>query len=53
MKKRNIKGFSPDVLAVIQGFDWPGNIRQLANTIERAVILEDGERICLQSLHIP
>jgi DNA-binding NtrC family response regulator len=53
MKKGHIKGFSPEVLTVIQGYDWPGNIRQLANTIERAVILEDGERICLQSLHIP
>jgi DNA-binding NtrC family response regulator len=53
MKKRHIKEFNSEVLAVIQNYDWPGNIRQLANTIERAVILEDGDRICLQSLLIP
>jgi len=53
MKKKHITGFSPEVLAMIQGYDWPGNIRQLANTIERAVILEDGDRIGLSSLHIP
>jgi len=53
IKKRNIKEFSTEALAMIQGYDWPGNIRQLANTIERAVILEDGDRISIQSLHIP
>lgn len=53
MKKKNIRGFSPEVLAIIQGYDWPGNIRQLANTIERAVILEDSDWISLPSLHIP
>lgn len=53
MKKKNIMGFTPEVLDIIQKYDWPGNIRQLANTIERAVILEDGDWISLQSLHIP
>jgi len=53
MKKTQIAGFTPEVLAMIQEYDWPGNIRQLANTIERAVILEDGDRISLSSLQIP
>jgi len=53
MKKNHIAGFAPEVLAMIQEYDWPGNIRQLANTIERAVILEDGDRISLSSLQIP
>jgi transcriptional regulator with GAF, ATPase, and Fis domain len=53
MKKGHINGFTPEVLAMIQGYDWPGNIRQLANTIERAVILEDGDTISLQALQIP
>jgi DNA-binding NtrC family response regulator len=38
---------------MIQGYDWPGNIRQLANSIERAVILEEGDTISIASLHIP
>ncbi|MCL2459374.1 MAG: sigma-54 dependent transcriptional regulator [Desulfobulbus sp.] len=53
LKKSTITDFSPEVLALLQGYDWPGNIRQLANTIERAVILEEGSLIGLSSLHIP
>ncbi len=52
-KKKNIKGFTSAVLTLIQGYEWPGNIRQLANTIERAVILEDGNSIDLDSFQIP
>ncbi|MCL1980872.1 MAG: sigma-54 dependent transcriptional regulator [Proteobacteria bacterium] len=53
LNKGNIKGFTPEALATIQGYDWPGNIRQLANIIERAVILEEKNLIGLSSLHIP
>ena len=52
MRKR-IDDFSPEALAMIQGYNWPGNIRQLANTIERAVILEDSPTITPTSLQIP
>jgi Nif-specific regulatory protein len=34
-----VLGFSPDVLTLFQNSDWPGNIRELANVIERAVIV--------------
>lgn len=53
LNKGHITGFTPEVMALIQGYDWPGNIRQLANAIERAVILEEEEMIGLSSLHIP
>ncbi|MGE4560363.1 MAG: sigma 54-interacting transcriptional regulator [Desulfobulbus sp.] len=53
LNKGHLSGFSQEVLAMIQGYDWPGNIRQLANTIERAVILEDEDLISLSSIHIP
>jgi DNA-binding NtrC family response regulator len=51
--RRNINGFSEGAEAVIQEYDWPGNIRQLANTIERAVILEDGPEILVDKLSLP
>jgi DNA-binding NtrC family response regulator len=35
------------------GYGWPGNIRQLANTIERAVILEDDKIIHPLNLSLP
>ena len=36
--KRRRKSLSPDALQVCQRFPWPGNVRQLRNTIERLVI---------------
>lgn len=51
--RKKIDDFSPEALAMIQGYNWPGNIRQLANTIERAVILEEGTTITATSLQIP
>ena len=40
-KKHNVQAtdFSPDVLRTFSTFDWPGNIRELRNVVERAVIL--------------
>jgi DNA-binding NtrC family response regulator len=39
-----VKGLTPESLAALQAHDWPGNIRELQNVLERAVILcgEDG-----------
>jgi DNA-binding NtrC family response regulator len=51
--KRKASGFTPEAIAMIQSYEWPGNIRQLANTIERALILEEGELIGPQALQIP
>lgn len=51
--RRDIKGFSQRASELIQNYDWPGNIRQLANTIERAVILEDETEVHSQNLSLP
>ncbi len=34
---------APDAMAVLQSHDWPGNIRQLRNNVERLMILASGE----------
>ncbi len=47
---RRITGLSPDAQEAIQRFNWPGNIRQLRATIERAVVLCRSERIGLRDL---
>jgi two-component system nitrogen regulation response regulator NtrX len=36
---------APDAIAALQAFEWPGNVRQLRNIIERTIILAPGERI--------
>ncbi len=38
---RRIDGFSDEALALLTNFDWPGNVRQLRNVIERLVIMAD------------
>src|SRR5436189_6391426 len=42
---RVIKGFNADAVERLTGFDWPGNIRQLQNEIQRAVLLSEGDEI--------
>ncbi len=53
LKRRDIVGFTEKALQSIQSYDWPGNVRQLANTIERAVILEDDTLIHEENLSLP
>ncbi|HSM90745.1 MAG TPA: helix-turn-helix domain-containing protein, partial [Desulfobacterales bacterium] len=51
--KKKIGGFSPEVLSMLQAYDWPGNIRQLSNTIERSILVEDGSVIQAESISLP
>jgi len=45
---RNIRQVSQESLEQLSGYEWPGNVRQLENTIERAVALEMGEVLRVQ-----
>jgi DNA-binding NtrC family response regulator len=38
-----VRGVSRSALALLEAYDWPGNIRQLENAIFRAVVLAEGE----------
>jgi DNA-binding NtrC family response regulator len=40
---RKVRGLSRETLAMLQSYDWPGNVRQLENSVFRAVILCDGD----------
>ena len=48
--KKDIKGFHPQALMLLARYSWPGNIRELENSIERAVILCLGEQITPKEL---
>jgi DNA-binding NtrC family response regulator len=48
--KKKIAGFSPEALAYLRARKWPGNVRQLRNLVESAVIRCDGDRILLGDL---
>jgi two-component system response regulator HydG len=36
---RNTHSFAPETMAILERYDWPGNLRELKNTIKRAVLL--------------
>ncbi|MGA7879023.1 MAG: sigma 54-interacting transcriptional regulator, partial [Desulfoferrobacter sp.] len=48
--RKKLSGFSPEVVSIFRNYSWPGNIRQLANTIERAAILEEGPIITKENV---
>jgi DNA-binding NtrC family response regulator len=47
---KRILGATPEAMALLKKYDWPGNIRELENVIEHAFILEEGPNISVQSL---
>ncbi|MFZ0390738.1 MAG: sigma-54 dependent transcriptional regulator [Calditrichia bacterium] len=49
---RDIKGLSPSAAALIKRYPWPGNIRQLKNAIERAVLVESDEWVEAEDLSL-
>lgn len=48
---KNITGISAEALRLMKDYHWPGNIRELRNVIERAMVLCDGGQI--QPAHLP
>jgi two-component system response regulator HydG len=49
---RELRGFKPDAIDRLTAFDWPGNVRQLQNEIQRAVLLCEGAEIAASDLSI-
>lgn len=47
---KKMVGFSEEAAAALRGYPFPGNLRELANAIERAVILASGPRIEIKDL---
>ena len=47
LHKKSIKGISPEALQHLQSYAWPGNIRELENSIERACVLSKNSYIQL------
>jgi len=45
-----IEGFETEAVKAMTAYSWPGNIRELENVVERAMVLADGERIGLEDL---
>lgn len=48
--QKNIAGFTPDCTNALLAYDWPGNIRELRNVIERMVVLARQDRLTVRDL---
>ncbi len=47
---RKIAGIDPAAMEILRAYAWPGNVRELRNVIDRAVIMETGDRLTPASL---
>ena len=49
---RDIRGFKPDAIERLTAFDWPGNVRQLQNEVQRTVLLCEGNEVAATDLSV-
>ncbi len=47
---KKIRGISQDALEALVRYDWPGNIRELKNIVERMIVLSSGEMLTLEQI---
>src|SRR5436190_6704842 len=50
--KKKMEGIEPDAQKLLMRYNWPGNIRELENTIERAMLLAEGHSIAAVDLRL-
>jgi two-component system NtrC family response regulator len=51
--KRQLRNFSADAIAAIEGYGCPGNVRELENRMKRAVIMAEGPLVTAVDLDLP
>jgi DNA-binding NtrC family response regulator len=47
---KKVEGFSEQVMKMFMAYDWPGNIRQLENTVEHALVVANEPKISIKDL---
>jgi len=49
---KDLRGIAPDAMQYLENYSFPGNVRELVNTIERAVVLTEGDIIQKENLEL-
>jgi len=47
---KKVEGLTPEAMRLLETYAWPGNVREICNVVERAVLLTEGSRIDVDSL---
>jgi transcriptional regulator with PAS, ATPase and Fis domain len=50
---KNVVGFAPQAMEMFTGYDWPGNIREVRNVVERAMVVAQGSQIQVDDISFP
>lgn len=50
---KNVVDFSPQAMEMFIGYDWPGNIREVRNVVERAMVVAQGSQIQVEDISFP
>jgi DNA-binding NtrC family response regulator len=50
---KNVTDFSPQAIEMLAAYDWPGNIREVRNVVERAMVVAKGNQIQVDDLSFP
>jgi DNA-binding NtrC family response regulator len=50
--KKKVDGLDPDAQKMLMRYNWPGNIRELENAIERAILMTEGQNIGAEDLRL-
>jgi two-component system, NtrC family, response regulator len=48
--KKTVTGFTTEAMDYLTAYEWPGNVRQLENVVERCVVLSAGETVTVEDL---
>jgi two-component system NtrC family response regulator len=51
--QRPVRGFTPEAIKAIEAYPWPGNIRELENRVNGAVIMSEGKYVTVEDLGLP
>ena len=49
---RGVRGFSKNAVRAMEGYDWPGNVREMENRLKRAVIMAEGPNVSAEDLEL-
>lgn len=50
---KKVKGIKPEAMEVLESYDYPGNIRELENILERAIVLTSNQSLLAEDITIP